>query len=137
VDPEAEGVFDRLETALHDVLDRSVRDSLFDRLSDVIQQAEGRVSIGRLAKAAGVSTRSLERHFRERAGVSAKTLQRLARLSAALRALPTVEPLADLAHRLGYFDQAHLTNEFRLFSGVSPGRYRTTPKVLDRLFVEG
>jgi AraC-like DNA-binding protein len=30
-----------------------------------------------------------------------------------------------LAQDLGYFDQAHLTRDFKQITGVSPGRYLT------------
>jgi AraC-like DNA-binding protein len=31
--------------------------------------------------------------------------------------------LSALAQRLGYFDQAHFTRDFKRVTGVSPGRY--------------
>jgi AraC family transcriptional regulator len=63
--------------------------------------------------------------FRAKGGVSLGAFQRLRRLtclSLVLRSGRT--PLVQLAAEFGYYDQAHMTSEFRRAFGVSPGRYR-------------
>jgi AraC family transcriptional regulator len=63
--------------------------------------------------------------FRARTGISLGTFQRLQRLvtlSLALR--DGASPLAMLASDFGYYDQPHMTAEFRSAFGVSPGGYR-------------
>ncbi len=83
---------------------------------------------GRVAELAGdldVSARTLERQFMREVGITAKTLARLIRFETAHRTL-TVEPrtpLAALASDLGFFDQMHLTREFRALGGVTPGTF--------------
>lgn len=67
----------------------------------------------------------LAQAFRARTGTSLGAYQRLRRvtsLSLALRHSQT--PLASLAAEFGYYDQSHMTSEFRRAFGVSPGRYR-------------
>jgi AraC-like DNA-binding protein len=34
-------------------------------------------------------------------------------------------PLAEIAQRVGFADQSHLTSIFRRETGVTPGRYRS------------
>ncbi len=63
--------------------------------------------------------------FRAQSGMSLGAFQRLRRLvslSLALRA--NTGPLAMLACDFGYYDQSHMTSEFRSAFGISPGTYR-------------
>jgi len=75
----------------------------------------GRVSVARLADAAGVSRQQLTRVFRESVGVSPKLYCRLARFQAALG-----QTGAGVAAALGYADQSHMIAEFREFSSLTP-----------------
>lgn len=82
----------------------------------------------RLAELAGemdVSLRTLERQFVQEVGIGAKTLSRLIRFETAHNALiyDPQTPLAALASDLGFFDQAHLTREFRALGGLTPGAF--------------
>ncbi|ULH17480.1 helix-turn-helix domain-containing protein (plasmid) [Deinococcus sp. KNUC1210] len=84
--------------------------------------------LGRMADLADeleVSARTLERQFMEDVGIGAKMLARLIRFETAHNALThdPQTPLAALAFDLGFFDQAHLTREFRTLGGVTPGRF--------------
>ncbi len=73
---------------------------------------------------AGLTKRTLQRLFREYVGVSPKWVIRRYRLHEVLEALQAGESVdwADLAVRLGYFDQAHLIRDFQVAVGNSPGR---------------
>jgi AraC-like DNA-binding protein len=69
-----------------------------------------------------VSERQLRKVFSETLGLSPKQYARLARIRAAAdRAGRT--PLARLALETGYYDQAHLTTEFRALMGVPPAAF--------------
>src|SRR5581483_8747046 len=78
-----------------------------------------------LSRRVGVSMRSLERLFRVYVGVSPKwTLRRFRLMDAAMRLQEGTDvDWASLAVDLGYFDQAHLINDFRTHVGLSPTRY--------------
>lgn len=79
-----------------------------------------------LAERLGVSQRTIQRALKETLGHGPKFLSRRIRLQELARLLVT-EPdldLATLAFELGYADQAHLTNDFRSVTGMSPGAYR-------------
>lgn len=88
------------------------------------------VSAGRLrsrdvAQAVGIGERRLQQIFRAEVGMSPKAWGRLARLQACLRALrdgPAAPSFswAGLAADGGFYDQAHLANEFRALCGLSP-----------------
>jgi AraC-like DNA-binding protein len=50
-------------------------------------------------------------------------LDRFRRAIAILENAPSM-PLARIAYRLGFADQAHFTREFAAFAGIPPTRYR-------------
>jgi AraC-like DNA-binding protein len=93
----------------------------------------GAAGVGEAASAAGVSDRQLRRLFDVHVGVSPKVFQGVLRLQGVLADIQTAltgpqRPgarvgLASLAARHGYFDQAHLTRDFRRLVGASPGEF--------------
>ena len=66
--------------------------------------------------------------FRRHVGVSPKQLARVARLQRTLLALHDV-PLAQLASAAGYYDQAHMTNDFSELAGVTPAEARDSVSI--------
>jgi AraC-like DNA-binding protein len=91
-------------------------------LAESIGRRAGRVSVGAMAEAAGVSRQRFARVFRERVGVSPKLFSRLARFSAALGYVRAdrSQDWAGVAFELGYTDQSHMIAEFREFSSLTP-----------------
>ena len=79
-----------------------------------------------LANQTGINKRSLQRIFREYVGISPKWVIRRYRLHELIERLEAGDPLnwSDLALELGYFDQAHLINDFRAVTGYSPADYQ-------------
>jgi AraC-like DNA-binding protein len=88
----------------------------------------GQADLDWLAGQANLSTRQFRRLCLERAGVTPKRLCRIVRFRETARRLreDAVRSLADVALECGYYDQSHLTNEFREFSGRPPGRFLTS-----------
>jgi AraC-like DNA-binding protein len=82
-------------------------------------------SVVEVAQEAGLSRRRFAQLFREQVGLTPKLYCRLRRFQGVLRQIPWGAPVdwADLALAGGFCDQAHLVNEFRHFSGISPGAY--------------
>lgn len=78
-----------------------------------------------LADRFGNTVRSLQRLFSQYVGVSPKWVIRRYRLHELLERMHSGEALnwAQLALELGYFDQAHLINDFRSIAGVAPTEY--------------
>ena len=99
---------------------------------DAIATRHGAVSIKALAAAAGVSSRHLERRFREEVGLGAKQIARIARVQHALSMMARCPAWsgADVAAWCGYADQAHLIREFTALTGSTPARLTTTSRSL-------
>jgi len=95
------------------------------RAVELIRAADGRRSVRELAAEVGVGERRLQQLFHAHVGLSPRALSRLARLEGCLRALRAWrEPRwAELAQREGFYDQAHLANEFRALCGMTPSEF--------------
>ncbi len=110
------------------------------RLSAAVDMllGDGRARPERIAGAVGLSRRQLGRLFQEQIGITPKSLGRLGRFQRALRALDgnPRNSLASVATGAGYFDQAHLCRDFRLFSGTTPAGYRREVRELTRHFLD-
>ncbi|MET8862269.1 helix-turn-helix domain-containing protein [Nonomuraea sp. NPDC004580] len=124
----AAGPYEML-ACLETELTRRLRDAaglgLVRHTSGVIAAAMGRVTIGDLSAAAGVSSTHLAQRFKDLIGLTPKRLARTYRFAATVTAIDPMGPIdwGDLATRAGYFDQAHFTHEFRTFTGLTPTRY--------------
>lgn len=79
-------------------------------------------SVRGLAGRIGVSERQLRRRIGDAVGYGPHALVGVLRFQRAVRS-GGEHRLADLAHRCGYADQAHLTREFRRLAGTTPKRY--------------
>ncbi len=100
---------------------------LVDRLvGQILCQPQIR-SVDDLSYQTGLGKRSLQRLFREYAGISPKWVIRRYRLHDLVEALEDGGQInwSDLALKLGYFDQAHLINDFRAITGYSPAEYQS------------
>jgi AraC-like DNA-binding protein len=90
---------------------------------DRIAASGGRLSIEELAAQTGFTRKHLGNLFQQQVGLSPKALARVHRFRGALDLLHRANgdvPWADLAEQCGFYDQSHLINEFRRFTGFSP-----------------
>lgn len=86
--------------------------------------ADGRVRVAELAGEVGWSRRHLGQRFRAELGLAPKQAARVLRFERAGRSLRRGRTdLAALAAECGYYDQAHLTNEWRALAGCTPGTW--------------
>jgi AraC-like DNA-binding protein len=85
----------------------------------------GRLPIGEVAQATGVSERSLRRQFTGAVGLPFKVFASILRFQWTLRQLAVESgpslTLGQAAIEGGYSDQAHMTREFRHYGGFTPG----------------
>lgn len=70
----------------------------------------------------GWSARHLRARFLEQVGMSPKSVARVLRLQAALRARLAGRSWAQVAALARFHDQAHLTHEVKAMTGLTPGR---------------
>jgi PAS domain S-box-containing protein len=83
------------------------------------------VPLAELAATVALSPSQFGRTFLTRFGVTPQEYQRRVRLDAACDLLTTSDlTLAAVAAKCGYYDQSHMTNEFRTRKNMPPGAYR-------------
>ena len=89
-----------------------------------IEQSGGRVPIAELRDHTGFSKTRLAALFRDQVGALPKVYARIVRFRRAL-ALLDAEPasLAEAALDAGYYDQSHMTTEFRELGGLTPREF--------------
>ncbi len=83
------------------------------------------LSVRDIARRTGWSERRFSQIFREQVGFPPKVWSRLQRLQRAVRRLQAGLEIswAEIAVECGFYDQAHLANEFRSFSGIDLTTY--------------
>ncbi|MBF6174219.1 helix-turn-helix domain-containing protein [Nocardia blacklockiae] len=87
--------------------------------------SHGAVPIGALIEATGVSATHLTGQFKTHVGVTPKQVARIYRFARLILSVDARHPVgwSDLAATVGYFDQAHLSKEFKDFTGHTPTEY--------------
>jgi AraC-like DNA-binding protein len=94
-------------------------------LVDAMREDPALIRVEQLPERCGWTVRTIQRLFRRYVGASPKWVlarYRLQEAALAIDADPAAD-LAELAHSLGWYDQAHFTNDFREMLGVTPGEY--------------
>ena len=86
------------------------------------------VSLEQLAVVGERHPRHLIEAFRRAYGVPPHTYLLQRRVREAKRLLLGEKPLSELALQLGFYDQAHFNGTFKRFTGVTPGRFRSTAR---------
>lgn len=93
------------------------------RIERRVREDGGITSVEHLVAASGLSARTLQRLCREHLGLTARALITRARVMDAHELLLAGEtPIAEVATRSGFYDQAHLTRVYAAITGVPPGR---------------
>ena len=80
-------------------------------------------SLAQWAQWAGLSPRTLTRHFRDETTLSFAQWRQQARLAEALRRSAEGDSVADIAHELGFSSPSAFVTVFRRHFGCPPGRY--------------
>lgn len=91
-----------------------------------IHRRHGRIGVDALGAVVGLARRRLERLFRRETALTPKQYIRVVRLTALLRRLeaPDRDRLVDVALDAGYFDQAHMTRDFKALTARPPSGRR-------------
>lgn len=100
-------------------------DEPLDHVARLIRRAGVSPSVSGLAARLDMSTRQLQRRFAEQVGLSPKLYARTVRFEAVMEARERSPDLTwtSLAHRFGYFDQAHLLRDAHAFTGLPPSAF--------------
>ena len=105
--------------------EQRAENALARHLADSI---DAHASVSALARAYGLSHRRVIEMFDRHFGVKPKAFQKIARLRRVLRLIHAVPrpSWAGIAVDCGYFDQAHLVNDFREQTGMTPSEYEAS-----------
>ncbi|MGN9840651.1 helix-turn-helix domain-containing protein [Nonomuraea sp. H19] len=99
------------------------------RIATVLDRLRGDLSnppsLADLAQDAGMSREHLVRSFTKATGCPPYAWHLQARLAEGRRLLRHGRPVADVAHALGFADQAHFHRHFTAAYAITPGRYRS------------
>jgi len=105
-------------------------DSMLFKAGVAMREANGTLPVSQVAAAAHSTVRTLERKFKQSSGYTVKDVSGLMRFEQVRNQLwlyPNSN-LAGLAHDLGYTDQAHLSREFKRYSGTTPAAFARKAK---------
>ncbi|NNG99096.1 AraC family transcriptional regulator [Gordonia araii NBRC 100433] len=86
---------------------------------------------------AGVSRRSVERHFRQATGLSLGQFRQIDRAREATILLRGGASIVDVVAEAGYYDQAHLARSLRRFIGLTATEIRRGDDQLSLLYKTG
>ena len=110
----------------------------FVRAVTMATRGHGLVRVDDLAATAGVSARHLERQLAVHVGLSPKRFLRVLRFQQVIAALrepaTTASTWADVAAQHGFYDQAHFINDFKHFTGETPGAWEIDDASLTAVF---
>jgi AraC-like DNA-binding protein len=105
-------------------------DSMLFKAGVAMRKTNGTMPVSQVATEAHATVRTLERKFKQSSGYTVKDVSGLMRFEQARNRLwqyPDTN-LAGLAHELGYTDQAHLSREFKRYSGTTPAAFARKAK---------
>jgi len=124
---KAQSIEDRFDVLEEFLVQRLVGrhiDYRVERALKGIEDSAGQIRMAHLARDCRISPRQLHRLVRQWVGLAPKRLARIVRFQAVLKGMETAPPgnSQRMAAELGYFDQAHLTNEMMQFVSASPAR---------------
>ena len=95
------------------------------RAAVLIASSGGRRALRDVAAELGVGERRMQQLFQAHVGVTPRAWGRLARMHGCLRSLRAIRrpDWAGIAVDHGFYDQAHLANEFRALCGFTPTEF--------------
>lgn len=104
--------------------------------AQILYRERGACRIQDVIKICNTTRRTLERNFNENLGMSPKSYALNVRFDKAKKAIshnPFIE-LTELAHALGYYDQAHFIKEFKAYCGCTPSEFAESVKRMSQIF---
>jgi AraC-like DNA-binding protein len=98
-----------------------------DDVISLMLERKGNIRMIEISDYFNCSLRFLEKKFKTSIGISPKYMARIIQFNNALAIMKSEENVrwSDLVVRLGYYDQAHLTNTFKEFTGKTLVQYHS------------
>ena len=92
---------------------------------NLILKANGKISIKTLREKLDIRERTLERHFLNEVGVTAKQFARIIQFSSAMQKMTDTDyiNLTDIGYDSGFADQSHFIRSFKKYTGKTPKEY--------------
>lgn len=118
---------------LGQLLKNSYNDSLISMAVQQIHIHKGKNSLAEMLKGIPATERQLERKFSEHIGLSPKKFADIVRFQHSLKSLKQISPdinLTEVSYACGYYDQPHLNNCFKKFTGLTPVQYQANNNLL-------
>ncbi len=100
----------------------------------LINQFNGSLQISTLTEQLNINPRQLERLFKTQVGITAKEMTRNIRVKYArdfIKQHPE-RTLVNIAHDLGFYDQAHFNHQFKQVIGISPKVYAAKSQAVSK-----
>jgi AraC-like DNA-binding protein len=99
--------------------------SMLFKAGVAMREANGTMPVSQVAAAAHATVRTLERNFKQSSGYTVKDVSGLMRFEQVRNRLWLYpdSSIAGIAHEMGYTDQAHLSREFKRYSGTTPAAF--------------
>ena len=101
---------------------RRNRQRLLAVRDELIRRPQGRITLDEMASVAGLSRFRFAHAFRSAFGIAPYSFYEQVRIAYAHQLIQQGLNLGDVAFRLGYADQSHMTRHFRRGSFTTPGR---------------
>lgn len=119
--PDWQQRFDVVDVALEQLdIDASEPDAPLVAAWNLLGASQGRITMSKLAEEVGYSRRHLTHRFVPELGLTPKIVARVLRFEHARALIESGFALSDVALGGGYYDQAHLANEWRDLAGMTP-----------------
>lgn len=99
--------------------------SMLHKAGVAMRASNGNLPVSAVAAAAHATLRTLERNFKQSSGYTVKDVSAVMRFEQVRNRLllnPDTQ-IGGLAYELGYTDQAHLSKEFKRYSGTTPAAF--------------
>jgi AraC-like DNA-binding protein len=101
------------------------RDSIQRTCDYIRKNFRENISLAALAAVACLSPFHFQREFRKSIGITPHEYLNDIRINESKKMLLGSDEIADIAIRVGFFDQSHFSRIFRKTVGIPPGKYRT------------
>ncbi|MBY0434598.1 MAG: helix-turn-helix domain-containing protein [Cyclobacteriaceae bacterium] len=114
---------DAVDAFLLSKLVHSKQDMLVSQAIKDIHAERGILSINSLAASLAISQDVLEKRFRKATGATPKQFASIVRMDNLIRHVAKQPSILDKVFEGGYYDQAHFSKEFKVFTGLTPKHF--------------